>query len=78
MGKKAGAIGFAVYLDRLEGLEAKSDRYDADVLITYSGDSDMRKIIETAESLIAEGKSVRVQRSREARTKEVIEIGADN
>lgn len=78
MGKKAGAIGFAVYLDRLEGLEAKTGLYDADVLIAYNEGSDMKKIIETAESLIAQGKSVRVQKSREARTKEVIEIGADD
>lgn len=78
MGKKSGAIGFAVYLNQLENLEAKADRYDADVLITYSEGSDMKKIIEAAGSCIAEGKSVRVQKSRGARTKEVIEIGADN
>lgn len=78
MGKKSGAIGFAVYLNQLESLEAKSDRYDADVLITYSDGSDMKKIIEAARSCIAEGKSVRVQKSRGARTREVIEIGADN
>ena len=78
MGKKAGAIGFAVYLNQLESLEAKVDRYDADVLITYTEGSDMKKIIEAAGSCIAEGKSVRVQKNRGARTKEVIEIGADN
>ena len=78
MGKEAGAIGFAVYLNQLENLEAKTELYDADVLITYSEGSDMKKIIEAARSCIAEGKSVRVQRNKGARTKEVIEIGADN
>ena len=78
MGKKSGAIGFAVYLNQLENLEAKTDRYDAGVLITYSEGSDMKKIIEAAGSCIAAGKSVRVQKNRGARTKEVIEIGADN
>lgn len=78
MGKKSGAIGFAVYLNQLENLEAKTDRYDADILITYSEGSDMKKIIEAAGSCIAAGKSVRVQKNRGARTKEVIEIGADN
>lgn len=78
MGKKSGAIGFAVYLNQLENLEAKTDRYDADVLITYSEGSDIKKIIEAAGSCIAAGKSVRVQKNRGARTKEVIEIGADN
>ena len=78
MGKKSGAIGFAVYLNQLENLEAKTELYDADVLITYSEGSDMKKIIEAAGSCIAEGKSVRVQKNRGARTKEVIEIGADN
>lgn len=38
----------------------------------------MKKIIEAAGSCIAAGKSVRVQKNRGARTKEVIEIGADN
>lgn len=78
MGKEAGAIGFAVYLNQLENLETKTELYDADVLITYSEGSDMKKIIEAAGSCIAEGKSVRVQKNRGARTKEVIEIGADN
>lgn len=78
MCKEAGAIGFAVYLNQLENLETKTELYDADVLITYSEGSDMKKIIEAAGSCIAEGKSVRVQKNRGARTKEVIEIGADN
>ncbi len=78
MDKKAGAIGFAVYLNQLENLEVRSDKYDADVLITYKSDSNMEKIIGTVRKCIAEGKTVRVQKSTGARTREVIEIGADD
>ena len=78
MGKTSGAIGFAVYMDRLEALNIYRDRYDADVLITYSKDCSISRIIETARKCISEGKSVRVQQSIGARTKEVIEIGTDD
>lgn len=34
-GKRAGAIGFAVYLDMLDWLNVSDDEYDADVLVVY-------------------------------------------
>ena len=59
-GKKTEAIGFAVYLDRLERYASESDTYDIDVLILYDKTTDMKKIVDTAESFKAEGKTVRV------------------
>lgn len=41
MGKQKGAIGFAVYLDRLENLLTETNDYDADVAVLYDGDSDL-------------------------------------
>ncbi len=39
MGKRAGAIGFAVYLDMLERYGDESEVYDADVLLVYGDKS---------------------------------------
>ena len=35
MGRRSGAIGFALYLDLLEGLDADTPAYDVDVLLLY-------------------------------------------
>lgn len=57
-----GAIGFAVYLDRLERLEDNKDPYDADILLLYDDSADLALLQQTAEDLRAEG-SVMLQRS---------------
>ncbi len=61
LGKKSGAVGFAVYLDLLERLDTERRAYDADVLLTY-GDSDPAKVCALAEKLRSEGNSVCVLR----------------
>ena len=61
MGKRADAIGFAVYLDFLERFGDEAPRYDADVLLVYDGDVDMTRVMDEAERIRGEGKSVRVQ-----------------
>ncbi|MBQ2735796.1 MAG: ATP phosphoribosyltransferase regulatory subunit [Clostridia bacterium] len=61
MGKKANAIGFAVYLDRLEYLPTAQDAFDFDVLLTYDDSVSTDRIVKTVEALRAEGKRVRVQ-----------------
>ena len=58
-GKKTEAIGFAVYLDRLERYAADTDVYDVDVLVLYDNDTDVQKIIDTVEQFKSEGKTVR-------------------
>lgn len=62
LGRDAGAIGFAVYLDMLERLSYDSAKYDVDTVILYGAESDMAKVFETTERLRAEGKSVRAER----------------
>lgn len=62
LGRDAGAIGFAVYLDMLERLSFDNTRYDVDTVILYNADSDMAKVFEIAEAQRAEGKSVRAER----------------
>ncbi len=41
MGNQKGAIGFAVYLDRLENLMSEVSDYDADVAVLYDNGSDL-------------------------------------
>ncbi len=55
MGKKSGAIGFAVYLDELENLSSNTEKYDADVVILYDDNSPVEKVIEQAEKITADG-----------------------
>ena len=63
LGKDLGAIGFAVYLDRLERLESDSSDYDVDAILTYEKGTDVRVIAEAQEKLFKEGKRVLVGRS---------------
>ena len=62
MGKKAGAIGFAVYLDKLERIFENSPAYDVDAVLLYDSSSDLQTIHDTAQFLGEGGKSVLVQR----------------
>ena len=58
MGKKAKAIGFAVYLDALEKLLEETEEYDVDVALVYSDACSMSEVLKTAESIRAKGRSV--------------------
>ncbi len=58
MGKSAGAVGFAVYLDMLERMAVDEKAYDVDVLLCYSKDSDRLLVAKTAEEQRALGYSV--------------------
>lgn len=62
MGRKAGAIGFAVYLDLLERMQKPEKKYDADVLLLYGADTDLAVLRDTVDKLTAEGKSVSAQK----------------
>lgn len=63
LGKSAGAIGFAVYLDFLDALEYQHDEYDVDVLVIYEATDDIAALSRLAEKLRGEGKSVAVSKS---------------
>lgn len=59
LGKKMGAIGFAVYLDQLERFGASDDGYDVDVLLLYNEDTPVSKVISAVNRFRADGKTVR-------------------
>ena len=59
MGKKSGAIGFAVYLDLIDEFEDDAEEYDCDVFLHYFPLTPISKIAKRADEIMAEGKSVR-------------------
>ena len=78
LGKKAGAIGFAVYLDLLSLLPSARRGLDADVLLCYSDADAPAAVMEKAQTLRAQGLSVRVQQKEDAgRYGRVIRMGGD-
>ena len=63
MGRKSGAVGFALYLDLLEELQDKRDNYDVDVLILCGENADPAETARIAGELIADGSCVSVQKA---------------
>ena len=58
LGKNAGAIGFALYLDMLDMLNFEDDEYDADVLLLYDESIKPGDIASAALDITSEGESV--------------------
>lgn len=56
LGKDAGAIGFAVYLDALSWLDPAQAETDADALLLYGPDADPEAVLADVRSLVAEGR----------------------
>lgn len=63
MGRRAGAIGFALYLDLLEGLPHAAPEYDVDVLLLYDTTTPPAAVAAQVEALHRNGKSVSAQRA---------------
>ena len=62
LGKDAGAVGFAVYLDLLRLLPSeKTVSNDADVLLVYGGDAPAGAVMARARELREQGLTVRVR-----------------
>lgn len=62
LGRRANALGFAVYLDLLEQLRPAGRQPDADVLLTYAPEVPVPAIVREVDRLRAAGQSVRVQK----------------
>ena len=76
MGKRAGAVGFALYLDLLEGFGENACEYDVDALILCSADTRASDITNTVDELTKLGKSVSVQKRipEKLRYKEIVRL----
>ena len=76
MGKKAGAIGFAVYPDQLLELMTARAEYDVDTVVLYDENADLRQLKNTVDELTDKGESVLAVKSvpTKLRYKRIIEI----
>ena len=63
MGKAAGAVGFAIYLDMLEEISAPAREYDVDTLIVYGEKCDTGELLSLKNKLISEGERVSLQKA---------------
>lgn len=62
MGRKSGAIGFAVYLDMLERLTTEEKSFDVDTVLLYDETLDISEVKNAVNLLIASGKTVMAQK----------------
>lgn len=69
LGKNADAIGFAVYLDLLEGYETRQKAYDTDILLLYEENTDAAALLKSVEMLTGNGQSVMVQKQNNGTVK---------
>ena len=76
MGRKAGAIGFAIYLDLLEQLETANDLNKVDVLLVYNDGVKASSVSAKVKEIIDSGRTVSVQKSvpDRLRYKEIIDM----
>ncbi|MBQ9773913.1 MAG: ATP phosphoribosyltransferase regulatory subunit [Clostridia bacterium] len=69
MDKKSGAIGFAVYLDQLEGLGSAKKEYDVDTVILYDESVCAGEVHRVAREMTASGTGVKVLKALPERLK---------
>ena len=76
MGKKSGAIGFAVYLDMLERLSVGSSEYDVDTVLLYSKDTDAKALAKAICDVRSDNETLRVERgdSTALRCKKLLKV----
>jgi ATP phosphoribosyltransferase regulatory subunit len=75
MGKRCGAIGFAIYLNELDRLRPADDQWDADVLVLYDQKTDLTALTGKLASLAAEGKKALARKEPQSlRVKETIDM----
>lgn len=65
-GKKMGAVGFAVYLDKLERFGSAANEFDVDYMLVYESDIPSGEIIAAAKKLGGDGNSVRASSAVDA------------
>ena len=63
MKRKSGAIGFGVYMDRLERLLEEEREYDIDILLLYETGTDINDVNTAVRTLTKAGHAVLAQRS---------------
>ncbi len=77
MGRKSKAIGFAIYIDRLEQMTNDHSQYDVDAIIVYDDKTSFDEVARCVEEAVKNGKTVTAQKNIPdgLRYKEIIKIG---
>ena len=80
MGRRSGAIGFALYLDLLEDLKTTDSGYDVDILVVYDKSTDAKIVSDTTRKLSESGKTVSAQKCipDKIRYKEILDLRGEN
>ncbi|MBN7774144.1 ATP phosphoribosyltransferase regulatory subunit [Clostridium aminobutyricum] len=60
--KKAGALGFALYLTELGRMPEVKSAFDIDAVVLYDEKTDLSALLQAVQDLIKEGESVRVEK----------------
>ena len=63
MGRKSGAVGFAIYLDLLEELQEQGTEYDVDVLVLCDRSAAPKELAAVVNDLTQSGECVSVQKA---------------
>ncbi len=76
LGRDSRAIGFALYLDLLEGLTENKNDVDVDVLLLYDENTPATTVIDEKKKLTESGKSVSAQRDvpKDLRYREIYDM----
>lgn len=61
LGKKAGAIGFALYLNEINRIAEARPEADVDVILLYSEEEPLSQVIQAVQQLQQKGRSVRAE-----------------
>lgn len=79
MGRRGGAIGFAIYMDALAPLEQRLQAFDVDTVLLYEEDTPLSRIRDTIQNLNRDGRSVLAQRQKPEgiRCRQVITLGGE-
>ncbi|MBQ4119028.1 MAG: ATP phosphoribosyltransferase regulatory subunit [Clostridia bacterium] len=62
MGKKSGAIGFAIYLDMLDPLKTNDSEFEQNIIVLYDEATDISALKKFTDGLVAKGNRVSAQR----------------
>ena len=79
-GKAGGAVGFAIYLDRLDAIPEEAVEFDIDLLLLADQNIDDATIAKAVAAQVAHGRCVTVSRSipeRQVRCREILTLGKE-
>jgi ATP phosphoribosyltransferase regulatory subunit len=75
MGRRSGAIGFAVYMDQIGRLAKSPSEYDVDTVLLYNDDADLTALYHAIDTLSAAGSvTARQQKPENIRYRRLLKL----